>query len=187
MCELFEAETAAMRQVARLPRALTARLATADDAVELGDFFGDAALVERRLRRGDCCATVLAGGRICAGAWLLPGPAVVEEDRDDLGCLYRIPSGVAWGYDGRGTKPGAWGCLMARLPAFLAQLGAERIVASIHYNNRLSIASHRSAGFRSLGWIGCARLLGRAVRRYRPAEGRWHRLPGRLGSVEVLL
>ncbi len=186
VCELFQAKASDLKTLSRLPRAYTARLATPDDAAELGRFFGCPARVAGRLDRGDVCAVVLAGGRVCAGAWLAPGPAVVEEDWDDVRSLYRIPAGVAWGYDGRGTRPGAWGCLMARLPEFLASLGADRIAASIHYNNHLSIDSHLTAGFRTLGWIGCARLLGLALRRYRPADGRWGRLPGPLGPIEVL-
>jgi len=186
ICELFQAKVSDLKTRSRLPRAYIVRLATPADAPELGEFFASPALVNRRLARGDACAVVLAGGSVCAAAWWIPGPATVTEDWDDLGCLYRIPAGVAWGYDGRGTKPGAWGCLMARLPEFLAALGVERIAASIHYNNHLSIASHLSLGFRRLGWIGCVRLLGFPLRAYRPAETSWHRLPGHLGPVDVV-
>ena len=74
---------------------------------------------------------------------------------------------------------------MACLPGYLTQLGAERMIASIHYNNHLSIDSHLSTGFRSIGWIGCVRLLGLTFRVYRPASGRLISLPGQIGPVEV--
>lgn len=184
--EMFHVETDALRRIGRMPRAYTSRFATREDAAELGEFFGSPAAVAQRLDRGDVCAVVLSRQRICAGAWLRLGPAVVEEDWNDVRCRYRIPAGTAWGYDGLGTKPGAWGSLMACLPGYLAQLGAERMVASIHYNNHLSINSHLSTGFRAIGWIGCVRLLGLTFRVYHPASGGLSRLPGQLGPVEVL-
>ncbi len=184
--ELFQADTVQLKAGGRIPRAYSVRPAGSDDAPELGCFFGSRARVDQRLGRGDVCLVVVAADRICAGGWLALGPVTVEEDRPELRCRFRIPAGVAWGYDGRGAKPGAWGCLMARWPEHLADLGAKTIVTTIHYNNHLSIDSHLSLGYRSAGWVGCVRLLGLTLRRYRPIEGRWQRLPGRLGPIELL-
>ena len=186
LLELFQAEAGDLRQIARMPKAFSSRLATRDDAAELGAFFGSPDRVQQRLDRGDVCAVVVAGGQICAGAWLIPGPATIEDDWNDVRCCYQIPAGTVWGYDGRGTKPGAWGCLIACLPGYMAELGAERIAVSIHYNNHRSIDSHLSAGFHSAGWIGCLRILGLTARTFRTADRRWRRLPGRIGLVEVL-
>lgn len=183
--ELFEAEVGQLRRIGRMPRAYTSRFATHDDEAKLAEYFGSAERVRQRLDHGDACAVVLAGERLCAGAWLTLGPATVEEDWSDVRCRYRIPAGTAWGYDGRGTKPGAWGCLLACLPGFLGELGAERMVASIHYNNHLSIDSHLSTGFHSVGWIACVRFLGLSFRAFRAAEGRWRRMPGQIGRVDV--
>ncbi len=184
--ELFEAGVDKLKRSSRLPNAFTVREAGPNDADELGRFFGRPAQVEKRLGRGDACLITLAGGQVAAGAWLALGPATIDEDWPDLRCVYRIPAGVAWGYDGRGTKPGAWGALMARMPAFLESLGAGRTIAAIHYNNHLSMDSHRSLGYHSLGWVACIRLFGLTILRYRPLEGRWQRLPGHLGPVDLL-
>ncbi|MDZ7615479.1 MAG: hypothetical protein U1E05_00655 [Patescibacteria group bacterium] len=183
--ELFEAEVGQLRRIGRMPRAYNSRFATRADQAELAEYFGSAERVRQRLDRGDVCAVVLAGERICAGAWLTLGPATVEEDWNDVRCRYHIPAGTAWGYDGRGTKPGAWGSLMACLPGYLTELGADRMVASIHYNNHLSIDSHLSTGFHSVGWIACVRFLGLALRVHREADGGWCRMPGPIARVEV--
>ncbi len=186
LLEMFQAGVGDLRQIASMPKAFSSRLATRDDAAELGAFFGSPTRVRQRLDRGDVCAVVIAGGHICAGAWFIPGPAKVEEDWNDVRCRYHIPAGTAWGYDGRGAKPGAWGCLVSCLPGHLVELGAERIVASIHYNNHLSIDSHLSAGFHTVGWIACLRFLGLTVRTFRTAGASWHCLPGQLGPVNLL-
>lgn len=183
--ELFEAEVGQLRRIGRMPRAYASRFATRDDQAALAEYFGSADRVRQRLDRGDVCAVVLAGERLCAGAWLTLGPATIEEDWNDVRCRYHIPAATAWGYDGRGTKPGAWGSLMACLPGYLTELGAERMVASIHYNNHLSIDSHLSTGFHSVGWIACVRFLGLTFRACRAAEGGWRRMPGQIAQVEV--
>jgi hypothetical protein len=183
--EVWAAPVAELKRAGRVPRVFDVRRATSEDLPRLEAFFNCPERVRERLGRGDVCAVTLAGGEICAGVWLSAGPGEYLEDRESLGCSVRFPAGVAWSYDGKGTRPGAWGALMARLPGLLEQLGAAEVFTLIDCNNWNSIRGHESLGYECAGLVGSAGVFGLGATLSKPRRGRWRRLPGRVGKLEL--
>jgi hypothetical protein len=127
----------------------------------------------------------LLGGEIGAAVWLAAGPARYCEDWNELRCVFAVPDGVVWSFDGKGDKLGAWGCLMARLPEFLDELHAAEVFTLIDYRNQRSLDGHKSLGYRSVGLIFCLRMFGFALHLLRLRRGQWRRLPARIGALQV--
>ena len=135
-------------------------------------------------RAGDVCVVTRSGGKLGAGVWLRPGPNDYDENRDELGCTIRFPAGVAWSYDGKGTRWGAWGALMARLPEFLDELNLREVYTLIDFDNQESLAGHRSLGYHRAGLVGCVALFGLSLSVCLPGDRRWHFAPGRVGKLQ---
>ncbi len=110
-------------------------------------------------------------------------PNVSEEDWAELRCSFVFPPGVAWVYDGKGTKLGAWGSLLASLPGFLEEVGACQVATVVDVNNWKSLDTQRSLGFENIGWVACL-ALGPFVRSaYKPRGGPRQRLPRDTGRL----
>jgi hypothetical protein len=183
--EVFNVLAGDLNSPQRIPRVFQVRRAEPDDSPALQDYFRDPPRVRGRLLRGDVCVMTVAKEEICAAVWLAPGPNSVREDWDDLQCAFSFPAGVAWSYDGRGAKLGAWGSLMARLPHILHELRVNEIFALVDYRNFRSLDSLKSLGYRSLGLISCLQLFGATLRAYKPHGGTWRRLPRSIGKLNL--
>jgi hypothetical protein len=183
LVEVFTISTAKLKTSKRIPRAFVVRRAQKEDLPALQEYSGSPELVRDRLRRGDACFVTLVNDQISAAVWLAPGPNWYDEDWKELRCFFSVPAGVAWSYDGRGAKLGAWGGLMARLGHFADELGVAVIYTIIDYNNRPSIDGHRSLGYQRIGLISCIKLFGIALRVYKPRNGGWRFLPGHIGKL----
>ena len=168
----------------RIPRAFTVRPATQIDLPALRSYVADAARVDARFERGDSCIITLASGQVCAALWLACGPAVFSEDVGALGCKIRVPRGTCLTYDGRGTKWGAWGSLMGRLPRFLHERKIDRIFTLIDPDNRESLDSHRSLGYQVAGRVAHFGTSRRTISLYCSSGDSWRRLPGSIGRLE---
>jgi len=162
------------------------RWATRDDADRLIDYFGGAARVTTRLAKGNRCVVTLCGDTIGAAVWLAMGPGEYAEDWDDLRCIVRFPQGVAWSYDGKGTRMGAWGAMMKKLPELLVEEGIEQSNAIIDGDNWPSIDGHRSLGYESLGVLLHLRILGMGWRAFRPHGAAWQRVPRTIDRLEII-
>ncbi len=168
----------------------TVRLAQTDDIPALAHYFGHGKLVEARFARGDRCVIATSQGAIGAAVWLAIGPSQFAEDWEDLRCAFRFPAGVAWTYDGKGTKLGAWGTMMKLLPQFLLEDSllkdkVQEIATIIDCNNWQSMDAHRSLGYQSAGVLLHTRVLGCTVHLFKPLQQRWRRLPTAIDPVEV--
>lgn len=161
------------------------RPATEQDLPRLSTYFGSDRPIANRYRRGDIGVLAVRGDEICAAVWLATGPTEYSEDVRDLGCSLAVPEGVVFSYDGKGTRLGAWGTLMAHLPRLLDELQIRQIVTLIDYENTLSIRSHRSLGYRREGYVGCVKFARWVQSFYTDAGGIWRMLPGRIGSVSL--
>ena len=117
--------------------------------------------------------------------WLAIGPSDFAEDWDDLRCAFRFPSGIAWSYDGKGTKLGAWGTMMKQLPGLLRDANVQEMMTVIDCNNWQSMDAHRSLGYESVGVLLHARVLGFATRLWKPPGRRWRRVPPIVNRVEI--
>ena len=133
-----------------------------------------------------CAFITLCQDRIGAAVWLVLGPGEFREDWTELHTFVRFPAGIAWSYDGKGTRWGAWGALMTQLPDMLRELGIRRIVTLIDCNNWQSHDSHRSLGYEKAGLISSAGLFGLWINVCRHANRRWQFLPAQIGAVELL-
>jgi hypothetical protein len=186
VAEVYHAPVAGLKRSARIPQAFAVRQAAAADAAALGAFFAKPAEVAARFLRGDACYVCEVGGQIAAAVWVAAGPKHYHEDWDEMRCVARVPRGAGFSFDGKGTRPGAWGALMARLPDFLAAAGLGELYTMIGYNNDLSKQSHLSLGYRRIGWVACGGLTWLVLRLGKPSAGRWRRLPRRIGRLAVL-
>ncbi len=183
--EVFNAPVAGLKRFRRVPKTFTVREANADDREALGTFFTKPDTVAQRLNRGDTCIIATACDEIAAAVWLTFGPNDYRDDWGELRCNVRIPEGVCWTFDGKGAKWGAWGALMAWLPGYLERRGATDVFTQIDVDNRISIDSHKSLGYRPAGMIARVGLRWLSWRRYRTGNLRWGRLPGKIGKLEL--
>ncbi len=151
-------------QPKRTPASYTVREAGAEDVAALADYYGSSAKVRRRLAEGNRCIITLCAEVIGAAVWLAPGPCEFNEDEDELSCTIIIPPNTAWTFDGRGTRLGAWGTLMARLPQLLPAWNVDTLATLIDSNNWQSLDAHVSLGYQTLGTFICTGT-------------RWHRRP----------
>jgi hypothetical protein len=180
------ARTSELRSSARLPRNYEVRIATAADESALTDYFDDAELVSLRLQRGDVCLIACSREAIGAAIWLLTGPAAYGDDWNDLRCRYVLPAGGVWSYDGKGTRLGACGTLMARLPEYLRSWGIHTVYTGIDYDNGESLSGYRSLGYRSLGLLGRVALPGVARTCCKRRGEPWSGLPARWEQLELV-
>jgi hypothetical protein len=149
----------------------------------LSAYFGPDRPVEARIRRGDVCVLATRGGQIGAALWLAVGPAEYGEDVPDLGCSLSVPPHVAFTYDGKGTRLGAWGTLMMQLPDLLGERQVGRTVTLVDIENTHSIRSHLALGYRRAGYVGCVKVARWVKTVYTEGGGTWRMLPGHIGSV----
>lgn len=183
--EVFSVPVGELRRGRRVPRAFVVRPASAEDLPALGEFFSNPKRVRQRFDRGDLCMVTLAKNEICAAVWFALGPLDYREDFSELGCIFQVPAGVAWSFDGKGTKLGAWGSLMGQFPDCLEQHGAKEVITVIDYNNRDSLDAHKSLGYRGTGVVCYLKLLGFALRLYKNHGRRWRLLPGQIGNLTL--
>ena len=177
--DLWRLRLSEARPPRRIPANFTVRRAEASDLQALIEYYGDAQRVTNRIERGGLCILARCGDQIGAAVWTYLGPNEFDEDWAELRTTFQFPAAVAWAYDGKGTKLGAWGTLMARLPELLATCGVEELATVIDCDNWQSIDAHRSLGFESVGIVGCLSILGLPLRVHKPPIGRWKRVPAR--------
>ncbi len=182
--EVFSASVSDLKSQKRIPRSFVVRRAVEEDVPELESFFGGSRRIDERMRRSDICVVTVSKDRIGAAVWLSPGPSDYREDWDDLRCIVRYPAGVCWSYDGVGTKFGAWGSLMMRLPDLLEEDGVEEVFTHIECDNQMSLDSHKSLGYRSIGFVWSFGVFGLVLKIYKTEGNPWRRLPGRIGRLE---
>jgi hypothetical protein len=183
--EIYYREVDSWTPNTRIPRVFSVRLAAQEDLPELARYSDCERRVRDRFLRGDLCLLTTCKGNICAAVWFALGPNDYQEDGHELGCAFQFPEQTAWCFDGKGTKLGAWGSLMAAAPEHLRARGVREVFTMIGCNNWQSIDSHRSLGFRSLGLITCLGAFTRKVVFWRTHAGRWQRLPGNLGRLNL--
>lgn len=183
--EAMSASVADLRTGRRGRRSYQVQWATESDVPAVTAFFGPNRPIARRVGRGDRCLVATVRDEICAAVWFAAGPSHYAEDARDLGCVLEFPARTAFSYDGKGTRLGAWGTMMAQAPDLLTQLGVDEVITLIDYDNHMSIRSHESLGYRRLGLIGCLRLAGWVQPFYRDGEKVWRMLAGRLGALEL--
>ena len=182
--DLYRLQLSKATSPTRTPKSFVVRQATGDDLPALADYFGDRALVETRLERGDVCVITLCQDKVGAAVWLTVGPGEYHDDWDDLRCVCRLPAHVAWTYDGRGTKLGAWGTLMAKLPDLLQEHGVTELDTLIDCNGWKSLDSHKSLSYENIGTIARFGAFGLMQSVCKPRRGKWRFLPTRLGEIE---
>ncbi len=168
----------------RALRSIVVREAGADDLDALAQFYDNRLLIESRFARDDLCVVALCGEELVAAAWLTVGPGEFLEDAIQTHCVSKIPLGVAWIYDGKGTKLGAWGSLMARLPDLLEKRGLNDLLGMVDYNSWQSIDAHRSLGFRNAATFACLGAFGFRRCFHRTEGRRWRRLPLTIADVQ---
>jgi hypothetical protein len=183
--DVLHVTLSAQKTLARTPRSFVVRTATVADVTALGEYYAAPRLVQDRIQRGDLCAMTLCQDRIGAAVWIAIGPNEYREDWEDLRCSFRCPAGTGFTYDGKGTKLGAWGTMMVRLPELLRGTGITELYTAIDCNNWHSSDTHRSLGYAHVGLLATVRLCGLTVRICRPRGQRWHRPPTRIGALEV--
>jgi len=184
--DLEKATRAQADRLARIPKSFQIRMAAQEDLAALAAYYGNEQTIRKRLERGDWCFMTVCQDRIGAAAWVVPGPGECREDWAELHTMQRFPAGIAWSYDGKGTRWGAWGALMIQLPDLLKERGIRTVVTLIDCDNWKSYDAHRSLGYEITGLIGSAGLLGVLVGVCRQhANRRWQFLPARVKEVEV--
>jgi len=181
--EVFSVPVSELRRGRRVPRAFVVRPASAEDLPALGEFFSGPERIRERFDRGDLCAITLAKDEICAAVWFALGPMDYREDFSELGCIFHVPAGVAWSFDGKGTRLGAWGSLMGQFPGYLEQHGAKEVITVIDYNNRDSLDAHKSLGYHCTGMVCYLKVWRFALRLYKDHGRRWRLMPGQIGDL----
>ncbi len=174
------------RPAPRTSSLFTVRFATPDDLPALEAYFGDPRRIDARLARRDLCVIALSEQQIGAAVWVSTGPNEIAEDWDELRCRFRYPSGVAWAYDGKGTKIGAWGTMMKQLPALLRKWDIGEVATIIDCDNWQSFDAHKSLGYEAAGILLCVNLFGWAWHLYKPVQQGWQRVPACVSQVEVV-
>lgn len=184
--DLYYLQLAKSKSAARTPKSFVVRQATGEDLPALADFFGERELIDSRFERGDLCIITLCQDNIGAAVWLAVGPGEYHDDWGDLRCVCRLPAHVAWTYDGRGTKLGAWGTLMARLPDLLRKHGVTDLVTLIDCNGWKSIDAHKSLSYQHIGVIARLGVFGLKQSVCKPCPGSWRFLPTQLDKIEIV-
>ena len=181
--EVYHVPVAELKRSGRVPRVFTIRKAQREDLPALEEYFEHSPVGER-YSRGDICLAAFAKDQIGAGVWFAVGPKGYSEDWQALRCVVRFPQGVAWTFDGKGTKLGAWGAMMMRLPELLEELAAEEVYTLIDYDNQESIDAHLSLGYRRVGVLTHFSLFALKLSILKEDGHGWQRLPGRIGKIE---
>jgi hypothetical protein len=181
--DVLAVRVADLKRAERIPSAFEVRRAARQDTPALEGFCGPLAAIADRFDRGDRCVVTLADGRICAAVWLAVGPTRHDEDWGQLGCLLQLGAGIGLTYDGRGSRWGAWGSLMARLPQYLEAAGVTHVFTLVDCDNQTSLDNHRSLGYRPIGRIALVEVLRRAWSLYQTGRATGRMVRGRLGQV----
>jgi len=184
MVELYSAKTADLKCGGPMPRAFTVRKAEEKDLPMLADYFGSETRVRDRFERGDVCVMTTIRDQVCAAVWFTAGPTDYHEDWDSMQYIFRITEGAGWSFDGKGTRLGAWGTLMGQLPAFHLEHGISDIYTAIEYDNQESISAHHSLGYHHVGNALSIRCFGLKLHLYRPKDGTWQTLPGKINGLQ---
>lgn len=74
---------------------------------------------------------------------------------------------------------------MRCLPQHLERLGGRTVFTLIDCDNRNSLDSHRSLGYRPVGRIAVVKVLGQVLSACRIGRSAWRVLPARLGHVAL--
>ena len=166
-------------------RLYTVRQANDADRAQLVDYFNEHDHVPHRLAHGHSCYIAANRQAIGAGVWLAFGRTDYSEDWHELRSVIQVPAGVAWSYDGKGTKLGAWGVLMRQLPALLHSRNVSEIATVIDCDNWQSLDAHRSLGYQAAGVLLHIKFLGLPLRLFKPPQQRWQRVPKTIGRIGV--
>ncbi len=177
LLEVFTVQANQLKVPKRVPSNYQIRIAGQADQPALEEYFGDANRVRQRLERGDLCLIACCREEIGAAVWFLPGPASYGDDCQEIGCRFELPEGAVWSYDGKGTKFGAWGCLMAKLPEYLERWGVDHVFTAIDYHNGESLSGHQSLGYRRLGMLRRVMLSGLSRTVCKRSGDGWGQLP----------
>jgi hypothetical protein len=175
--EIFVVRASEMKLPSRVPGNYQIRLARRSDESALSEYFGSADRIRERFDRGDFCLIACCREGIGAAVWFAPGPANYIDDWKDVRCRFEVPAGAVWSYDGKGTRFGAWGSLMARLPEYLRQWGVEFVFTAIDYHNGESMSGHQSLGYRRLGMLQSVGLPGISRTTCKGSKDSWSQLP----------
>ncbi len=97
----------------------------------------------------------------------------------------KISPGTAWIYDGRGTKLGAWGSLMATLPAMLEKRKVDGLAALVECNNWQALDAHRSLRFESTALLASFSLFGWHRCYCKSRDAFWRTIPTTVSDVEL--
>jgi len=163
----------------------TVRVADDQEVELLVEYFGSRQRVMSRLHRGHQCIVAMSGASIAAAVWCANGPGRFGEDWNDLRCSFRFPRGTAWAYDGKGTRMGAWGTMMKRLPEIMLERNIQEIATAIDGDNWKSFDAHHSLGYQRSGMLLHIRIAGCSLRFFKPPGQRWRRSPASIGSLGV--
>jgi len=184
--ELLRLSLADARPPGRTPRNFVVRVSEDNDWTSLVEYYGSESVVRDRVARGDLCVLTLCQDRIAAAGWMATGPGEFHEDWNEARYVCRFQSGVAWTYDGRGTKWGAWGTLMAHLPDLMRERDVHELITIIDCNNWKSLDAHRSLGYETIGFIGCIGALGLVRSACKPYGRRWQFPPATIAGLDIV-
>jgi hypothetical protein len=185
IADVFTLSITGLKGPPRIPKFFTVRHAEDKDISALDLFYSKPGKTRARLQRGDDCIIAFRAGQICGASWTTLGPTDYCDDLSELGSVFHIPQNACWTYDGLGVKLGAWACVQVTLFQQLQSLGIEEIFCQIDCANTQCLNSHKSLGYHSLGNICHLRIPGISIQYYRNRDGRWRRLPGRMGTLEL--
>lgn len=184
LAEVYHAPVSQLKRSRRVPGIFNVRPVEADE-LRVAEAYFATPLVNERFRRGDVCLATFLKDKIGGGVWFFTGPNVYSDDWPTHRCTVCVPAGVAWTFHGKGTRMGAWGATMMRLPEYLEEVGAEDVYTLIDYDNQGSIDGHLSLGYRRVGMVVNLRVLGLGLTVYKADGRRWRRLPGRIGRLKL--
>ena len=167
----------------RVLQSVVVRKAQPADLPALVEYFGGR-WVEDRFRRGNHCWIALCQDKIGAAVWLVAGPGSFDEDFEEFRNVFQVPPGVGWTFDGKGTRLGAWGTLMAQWAPQLQEIGINELFTLIDCNNWQSADGHLSLGYRQEGILASLRVFGFRFTAFRRG-GRWGRVPTNIGHLRL--
>lgn len=184
---IYSVPVEAMKKADQLPSMYKVRPADMNDIDALGTYSGNHERVKIRTDRGDLCMLNECMNEISAMIWFSFGPNQYKEDWDAVKCCVSFPENVAWMYDGKGTKLGAWGCMMMHMSDRLRDLGVEEVYTMVDWENHRSIKSMKSLGLQQIGSYRFLKLFGMQSNRCKlMGEKRWRRLPAQIGKLELM-
>lgn len=181
--ELMAARVDQLRELPRVPRSFSVRVAEPGDTGLLRDFLGNETRVAKLVASGDVGLLAIAEGRVQAMEWLRPGPAEYDWDAIRLGVVFKVPARFCWLHNGAGSGGGGetgvlgpWAMILGRLPDFLRQRGLEVACLQVAYGDGYSVRCHRSLGFSSVGHVAALRVGRTRLVGLRLRGGKWRRV-----------